>query len=150
MLAYEDHVTYNKFVAYSTCSAADFFHPRFAQICGMFNQPPWFHRKVWEWVYIIHKLQDARVLGHGKRGLVFGVGQERLPALFAGLGASIVATDAPSEIYAHWNSSKEYSDSLDKLRYPEIVPNHIFDQNVSFMHCDMKSIDDNLTGFYFC
>lgn len=148
-LAIQNHTTYNPFMAYSTCSTADFFHPHFAEICALFNQPLWFHRKVWEWVYITHKLQEARMLGHGKHGLVFGVGHEKLPALFASLGASVVATDAPPEIGAHWNSSKEYSDSLEKLRFPEIVPNQIFDQNVSFMLCDMKAIDDDLTGFDF-
>lgn len=148
-LALSNHVTFNKFMGYSTCSTADFFHPRYAEICAMFNQPTWFHRKVWEWVFIIHKLREAGMLKHGMRGLVFGVGQEKLPALFAGLGATIVATDAPPEIGAHWSSSLEYSDSLEKLRFPEIVANEIFDQNVSYRHCDMKAIDDELTGFDF-
>lgn len=148
-LAITNHVTYNEFMGYSTCSTADFFHPRYAEICAMFKQPTWFHRKIWEWVYVIHKLQAAGMLNHGMRGIGFGVGQEKLPALFASFGASVVATDAPLEIGAHWNSSKEYSDSLEKLRFPEIVSNEIFDQNVSFRQCDMRAIDDDLTGFDF-
>jgi hypothetical protein len=148
-LAIASHVTYNKFMGYSTCSTADFFHPRYAEICAMFKQPTWFHRKIWEWVFVIHKLQEAGVLNQGMRGIAFGVGQEKLPALFASFGASVVATDAPPEIGAHWNSSKEYSDSLEKLRFPEIVSNQIFDQNVSFQQCDMKAIDDDLTEFDF-
>jgi len=148
-LALSSHVTYNKFMGYSTCSTADFFHPRYAEICAMFNQPTWFHRKIWEWVFVIHKLHETGMLGQGKRGLVFGVGQEKLPALFASLGASIVATDAPPEIGKHWNSSKEYSNSLEKLRFPDVVSNEIFDQKVSFRHCDMKAIDDDLIGFDF-
>lgn len=38
------------FMPYSTCSTADFLHPRYAQICAMFGQPPIYRRKIWEWV----------------------------------------------------------------------------------------------------
>ena len=87
-----------EFERYSTCSVADFYHPRFLEICGMLNHHFVFHRKLWEWVFVIHHLLQSGEVKPGARGLVFGVGSERLPALFAKLGAQIVATDAPEEI----------------------------------------------------
>jgi len=139
------------FMAHSTCSAADFFHPQYAPTCALIGHAPALHRKLWEWAFIIHKLRESGVVRPGARGIVFGVGQERLPALFASLGTSIVATDAPPEIgkSTGWQLSNEYSDSVEKLRYPDIVANAVLDERVAFRFCDMTRIDADLTGFDF-
>lgn len=139
------------FMAHSTCSAADFFHAQYAPTCAMIGHAPALHRKLWEWAFIIHKLRASGVVRPGARGIVFGVGQERLPALFASLGAAIVATDAPPAIGigTGWQSSNEYSDSVEKLRCPDIVANAMFDERVAFRFCDMTRIDPDLTGFDF-
>lgn len=139
------------FMSHSTCSVADFIHPRYAEICGWFHQRVSFHRKAWEWVFIIHKLTEAGVLGEGKRGVVFGVGKERLPALFASRGANIVATDAPPEIQsvAGWSATNQHSASVDQLRCPEIIGDETFGQRVSHRFCDMRAIDPELTDFDF-
>lgn len=145
------HAPHGAFAAYSTCSSADFFHPRYAEICSMLRYPIHFHRKFWEWTYIVHKLLESGVVGEGRRGIVFGVGQERLPALFAGMGASIVATDAPPEIIrdAGWAQSKQHSNSRDQLRCPEIIPDALFDERVTHQFCDMTAIDPDLKDFDF-
>ncbi len=64
----------------------------------MLNFKPFFyHRKYWEWVYILHKLVQWGVAG--KRGLGFGVGAtEPLTAAFVKFGANIMATDAPADV----------------------------------------------------
>ena len=148
MLDYAQHGT---FAAYSTCSAADFFHPRYAEICSMFGRAPVFHRKFWEWVYITHKLLDSGAVKEGSRGIAFGVGQEPLPALFASLGATIVATDAPPEIVrnAGWSQSNQHSASRDQLRHPGIIPDALFDERVQHRFCDMTAIDPDLKDFDF-
>ena len=106
--AFEDHfyvptahvqsATLDEFMRYSTCSSTDFLHPRFGEICAMLQHPWDWHRKLWEWVFVVHHLQEAGVIRPGSKGLVFGVGTERLPALFASLGSTIVATDAPADV----------------------------------------------------
>jgi hypothetical protein len=140
-----------RYMAYATCTTADFFHPRYAEFCRMIAHPPMFHRKLWEWAFIFHHLQEAGVLAEGKRGLGFGVGRERLPALFSHFGAAIVATDAPEAIgiASGWSETGQHSNGLDQLRYPEIVADSVFDRNVSHRICDMTAIDPSLTGFDF-
>ncbi|MGH8779172.1 hypothetical protein [Paraburkholderia sp.] len=139
------------FMQYSTCSAADMMHPRYAEICRMIALPPMYQRKFWEWAYIIHHLHSAGALAEGKRGLGFGVGQERLPALFAKLGCEIVATDAPPEIgvSSGWSTTGQHSAALSELKFPAVVDDAVFDAKVSHRFCDMNLIDSSLTGFDF-
>ncbi|SHI27663.1 hypothetical protein SAMN04488135_118100 [Pollutimonas bauzanensis] len=139
------------FLPYSTCSAADFFHPRYGQICEMLRHPHRFHRKLWEWVFIVHHLQISDMLTDGRRGLVFGVGHERLPSLFASLGATITATDAPAHVgvAGGWAQTSQHSQSLEQLRYRDLVADAVFDQKVSYQVCDMNNIDKELVGYDF-
>jgi SAM-dependent methyltransferase len=135
---------------YSTCNAGDFIHPEFSTICNNLGIIPVFHRKLWEWVYITHHLGSNGLLESGNRGLVFGVGNERLPSFFASLGLIITATDAPVEIGNDWRAGDEYADSLDAIFYSDLVDKQIFTKNVSFRFADMNNIPDDLNGFDFC
>jgi hypothetical protein len=139
------------FMAASTCIGSDFLHPEFFAICRALGITPIWHRKYWEWTYIVHKLEQAGMLRSGARGLVFGVGQERLPAYFASRGVTVVATDAPQEIgiKAGWASSAQHSSSLEQLRYRDIVSDQAFDSHVSHRFCDMTHIDADLRDFDF-
>lgn len=139
------------FMQYSICSTIDLLHPRYAEICAMLGLPAMYQRKFWEWAYIIHHLREAGMLAEGRRGLGFGVGKERLPALFAKLGCQIVATDAPPEIgiSSGWATTEQHSTALAELKFPEIVANEIFDARVTHQSCDMNAIDDSLTDFDF-
>ena len=139
------------FMCYSTCNATDILHPRYQEICDLLRHPFMWHRKMWEFVFIIHHLVESGLVKQGSRGLVFGVGVERLPALFASMGAKIVATDASAE-HAQaigWAKTNEYAASLETLRYPEIIDGDLFDKNVSYRVCDMNNIDPDLVDFDF-
>ncbi|WP_069267652.1 hypothetical protein [Paraburkholderia nodosa] len=139
------------FMLHSTCSVVDMLHPRYAEILGDIHHHFTYHRKTWEWVFVIHHLEKAGVLVEGSRGLGFGIGLERLPALFAKKGCSVLATDAPPEIgvASGWSTTGQHSSALDDLRYPSIVSNDIFNEKVSHRFCDMNAIPDDLTGFDF-
>lgn len=139
------------FMKYSTCSAADFLHPLFGQLCLEFDYPPSYHRKLWEWVFVIHHLKRAGVLKPGSQGIGFGVGRERLPALFAKYGAKIVATDASEELgkSVGWVKTDEHSSGISQLLYPNVVDDDIMRSNVIHRACDMHQIDDDLKGFDF-
>ncbi len=141
----------DEFMLYSTCSSADFLHPRYVEICGMLKHPCDWHRKLWEWVFVVHHLLESGVVRPGSKGLVFGVGSERLPALFASLGAEILATDAPSHLgeAEGWVETGQHLSSLAQIRYPEIVDGEVFDANVSFSTCDMRNIPSELVDFDF-
>lgn len=139
------------FLPFSTCSAADFLHPRYAEICGVLGHRLQFHRKLWEWIFIFHHLETAGMLAEGMRGLGFGVGKERLPAVFASRGASVIATDAPAELGVSngWSDTGQHSDSLTELRYPELVSDELFDARVSHRFVDMNAISNDLVEFDF-
>ncbi|MGE3779833.1 MAG: class I SAM-dependent methyltransferase [Pirellulaceae bacterium] len=109
------------------------------------------HRKIWEWCYIAQALAERQLLRPGRRGLVFAVGQEPLPALFAGLGCDILATDLDVRraAAAGWVKTNQHADSLAQLVRPELCPLEKFHERVSFRHVDMNQIPDDLQGFDF-
>lgn len=139
------------FMAASTCSATDYLHPRFAEIAAMWGMPPHFHRKLWEFVYIVHQLDRRGLLAPGRRGIGFGVGQEPLPAVFAARGCAITATDAPPERAARdgWSATSQFSNSLDGLHNPGIVDPQRLRELATFRTVDMNAIDEDLRGFDF-
>jgi hypothetical protein len=139
------------FMPFSSCSAADFLHPRYSDLCAVLDHPLMFHRKLWEWIFVLHHLEQAGMLQEGKRGVGFGVGQERLPAAFASRDAHVLATDAPPSIgvSSGWTATGQHSDNLAELKYPSIVSDEKFDANVSHRFCDMNAIDDDITDFDF-
>ncbi|GGF80146.1 hypothetical protein GCM10007301_45340 [Azorhizobium oxalatiphilum] len=139
------------FMEHSTCSSRDFFHRTFSEICKQIHVDERFHRKIWEWVFITHHLVASGAVQPGKKGLVFGVGQETLPAAFAALGASVTATDAPLAIAqgAGWTSSGEFAQGLAAmpncaLSRPE------FERLVEWRECDMNAIADEFIDYDFC
>ena len=144
-------ITPTAFMPYSTCNASDFLHPRYAEICDLIKHPFQWHRKLWEWVFVIHHLLESGLVIPGSKGLVFGVGHERLPALFASMGANIVATDASNELAERvgWKDCDQHINSLDAIRYTDIVDGAVFDANVTFQTCDMNDIQPELAGFDF-
>ncbi len=140
------------FMASSTCSARDFLHPEYGRICQLLGQAPVFHRKQWEFVYIFHHLTTLGVVSAGHQGIGFGVGQEPLPAAFAELGASVIATDAPPEIgrESGWASTNEYASGLDALPWRNITEHETVKSRIEFQYCDMTAIPAALNSFDFC
>ncbi len=140
------------FMAYSTCSAADFASVAFAGLCTELARPVHYHRKLWEWVFITHQLRRHGVTAAGRRGLGFGVGTEPLPSRFAKDGAEILATDAPPSIAigAGWDKLDEFAATLESTRVPSIIDSESFARLVRHASCDMNAIDDAFTDFDFC
>jgi SAM-dependent methyltransferase len=110
------------------------------------------HRKQWEFVYILQALQKYGMLAEGRRGLGFGVGAEILPAFFASMGCTIVATDLPdgSQEAAGWRDSGQHAQALASLPRPAFCTEQAFRDHVSFRAVDMNHIPADLTGFDFC
>jgi hypothetical protein len=140
------------FMAHSTCSASDFLHHEFVRLSKILGLPLVFHRKYWEWVFILHHALRTGAVAPGKRALGFAVGTEPLPAAFARFGASVMATDAPVEIGVGkgWQRGGEHSAQLDDLYHPAVVDRGTFDRNVAFSVCDMTQIPPDLAGYDFC
>src|SRR4051812_19378190 len=83
------------FMSYSSCSARDFLHPRYSELSLALNIPISYHRKYWEWVFILHTALGRGLARPGERALGFAVGTEPLAAALARHGVSVTATDAP-------------------------------------------------------
>lgn len=138
------------FMQHSNCVAEDFLHPRYFQLCKLIEQTPTWHRKQWEYVFILHHLERTGMLRPGKKGVGFGVGIEPLPSAYARLGAHVLGTDAPEEIgqTAGWVAGNEHSHKLSDMRMGWI-PEDLFYERVSYQPCDMNNIDSDIADFDF-
>lgn len=139
------------FMQFSNCHAEDVYHPRFTALCKLMGRRPQVHRKLWEWVFVLHKLIEADMLKPGMRGLGFGVGTEPLPAVYASMGVQVTATDAPDDLERRdaWHNTQQHSGSVEQLLHPHIVPDDVMRSLVTHRSCDMNAIPDDLTGYDF-
>jgi hypothetical protein len=134
------------------CTARQFEEPRYKHTCSVLREAPRLHRKQWELVYICRSLENAGMLAPGRRGLVFGVGREKLPSLFVSQGCRILATDQPPGKTAdkYWVGADQHADSLDKVYFSEFVHREQFYKHASFQAVNMNEIPEELTEFDFC
>lgn len=112
------------------------------------------HRKNWEWCFIAQALFERDMLKPGRRGIGFAVGREPLPALFASLGCTILATDLDEERAgnpaANWVDTGQHAANVEVLNERGICDPVLFKQNVSFRVVDMNEMPEELRGFDFC
>lgn len=114
---------------------------------------PIYHRKRWERIYICQSLWERGCLKERKKGLVFAVGEERLPDLFASMGCKILATDLnPNEPTAKgWvESNQNAGGDLEKLRKKQICDDKTFYSHVSYRDVNMNDIPNDIMGYDFC
>jgi SAM-dependent methyltransferase len=133
------------------CTFDQLDSPRFRHWAAAIHEPWRAHRKLWELAYICETLDERGMLQPGRRGLGFAVGAEKLPAFFASRGCKITATDlsADDERNLAWAQSGQWVGNLTSLSHPEICPEQVFRDNVSYRPVDMNAIPDDLTGFDF-
>jgi SAM-dependent methyltransferase len=134
------------------CRSDHFQLPLYPFWCRKIGETPKYHRKQWEFVYVLHALFERGLLQPGRRGLGFAVGAEPLPALFASLGLSVVATDlhTAQAAEAGWVDTNQHAVSLDALNTRALCDPRRFVENVQFRFVDMRDIPDDLCGFDFC
>jgi 2-polyprenyl-3-methyl-5-hydroxy-6-metoxy-1,4-benzoquinol methylase len=120
--------------------------------CRELKVPLVFHRKLWEFAYVLQALHEHNMLRPGRRGLGFGCGSEPLPSYLASRGVAITATDQPSENEARagWARTNEYATSVDHLFYEDLVSRAAFDNHVIFRRLDMRSIPADFCDYDFC
>jgi hypothetical protein len=106
-----------------------------------------YHRKAWEWCYIMEALDRHHVLRSGQRVLGFGVGREPIVPALAALGVCVVATDQPSAQAGAWSATGQHASELDAIRRPSVCPDDRFSRLVSFEPVDMTAIPQHLYGF---
>jgi hypothetical protein len=133
------------------CTTSQFNECDYQRVCGLMHVAPRLHRKQWEFVYIYRCIEAAGLIGAQRRGLAFGVGRERLPAVFIAGGCAILATDLPKgESDGHWVGGHQHTDTIDKLIYPRIAGRKKFNGRAAFRPVNMNAIPSDLSGFDFC
>jgi SAM-dependent methyltransferase len=133
------------------CTAAQFEEPVYNEWLTRLNAAFHRHRKQWEFVYILQALSHYGALRPGSRGVGFGVGIEPLPAVMASLGCKVVGTDLDAEDSrsADWSATQQHGSHVSNLRRPDICPDDLFYERVSFQPADMTRIPSSLRDFDF-
>jgi hypothetical protein len=111
------------------------------------------HRKDWEIGFVLKALKKKGLLVAGKKGLVFGCGNEETVPALANFGLSITATDQPIETGkgSDWDTSGQYCSGKESFRKfdPQIGPWQNFEKNITFFCADMNNLDFLATGHDF-
>lgn len=120
--------------------------------CSQLKIPVVFHRKLWEFAFMLQALAEAGMLQPGKRGLGFGCGEEPLASYFASKGVHATVSDISGEdaTAAGWRQTGQHLSALDSAYKPELVERDTFDSLVAHRIVDMNAIPADLGGFDFC
>jgi SAM-dependent methyltransferase len=123
----------------------------FKRWCYEIKETPRYHRKQWEYAYVLQGLYENDLLRPGTLGLGFGVGKEPLPAVMAKYGCKVIATDMDiaSAKKAGWVETNQYSTSKNDLNKRGICDVDKFNKLVSFQIADMNNIPARLKSMRF-
>ena len=133
------------------CTQAQFDTPTYRYWCREIRETPRYHRKQWEFCYILQTLNSYGAIREGHRGLGFGVGTEPLTAVLAARGCHIVATDLDSDNArrAGWTNTNEHAANLAALNTRGICNPTRFATSVTYRVVDMNHIPSDLEDFDF-
>jgi len=139
------------FTKSSICRQADFLTKDYEYWCSVFKQKPFFHRKQWEYVYILKTLSQRGMLLPGKKGLGFAVGTEPIPSVLASHGCHIVATDIDPVIGEEkgWANGNQLCRQVHDLNSLNICSTEHFENHCTYRPVDMNNIPEDLRAFDF-
>ncbi len=135
------------------CTQADVESPWFAHWCRELHVVPEYHRKLWEYAFLLQVLHDRDMLRAGRRGLGFGCGEEPVASYLASRGVAATATDlAPDAAKGRgWMETGQHATRRDLAFRPDLVSREAFERLVDFAFVDMTDIPASLDGQYdFC
>lgn len=133
------------------CKAMDWQTDWFRRWCNELNEPARFHRKQWEFIYVMQALWERDCIQSGSQGLVFAVGSEPLPSIFANYGCDILATDIfPEEgKQKGWTSGDQLCFGIESLNKRGLCDEETLKKHVRYRAVDMNDIPSDLSGFDF-
>lgn len=133
------------------CKAKNYQAAWFKHWCNQLGETPNFHRKQWEFVFVMQALYERGCIAPGKKGLVFAVGTEPLPAMFASFGCEILATDIfPDKgVEMGWDNGNQLCFGLESLNTRKLCDAEDFNKLVQYRPVDMNDIPDDLVDFDF-
>ena len=115
------------------------------------KESPRFHRKQWEFVYILESPSQRNLLQPGMRGLGFAVGTEPLPSVMCSLGCDITATDLHPDrgIEQGWQIGNQLCFGVEQLNQLQICNPSDFNRLCRYQPVDMNHIPDDLLNYDF-
>jgi SAM-dependent methyltransferase len=131
----------------------DLESPWFAYWCKELRIAPIYHRKIWEYAFVLQALFEHDKLLVGLRGLGFGCGEEPVASYLASKGLSVVVTDLdPSRAKGlGWMETGQHTSALEQAYKPELLSKEQFERLVRLEYVDMNDIPHHLDGSYdFC
>jgi hypothetical protein len=133
------------------CKAKHLQTEWYSRWCKELKEEPRFHRKQWEFVYIMQALWERGCIAQGKKGLVFAVGTEPLPSVFANYGCDIMATDIHPEkgIELGWTTGDQLCFGMDSLNKRGLCSDESLRKHVTYRPVDMNAIPPDLRNFDF-
>ena len=139
-------------LASKACTQADMDADWVAHWAGRLGIAVIYHRKIWEYCYLLQALHEHGHLKEGVRGIGFGCGEEPIPSFLAALGCRVTMTDlAPSEAADKgWVTTNQHTSSLEKGHHQHLVARETFLERVSLEYVDMNAIPATLAGYDFC
>lgn len=134
------------------CTQSDIESDWFLYWNKQLNAAPIYHRKLWEFAFVLQALFEFNLLGEGHKGFGFGCGQEPLPSYFASKGIEAIVTDLEPEKSAGlgWVETGQHTTSKDQAFYSDLVSREKFDQYCSHRYVDMNNVPVIDAQFDFC
>ncbi len=119
--------------------------------CKRIKDIPRFHRKQWEFIYILQVLEKYNMIIKGYRGIGFGVGREPIPDYLSSKGVSCIASDLEIDhaIKKGWVQGNEHAARSRDLQFRFISKNSDFKKNVKHCFIDMNNIPEVMVNFDF-
>lgn len=132
---------------------ADVESPWFAHWCRQLKLRPVYHRKLWEYAFLLQVLHERGKLRPGLSALGFGCGEEPVASYLTSLGLQVTVTDLdPAAAKGRgWMETGQHTTALHLAHRPELVAKETFEKLARFEYVDMNAIPAHLEGRYdFC
>jgi hypothetical protein len=110
--------------------------------CEQLRERPRYHRKLWEFAYVMQALHAAGALKKGARILVLGPDQQPAASYAAAQGAEVIVVQDPSAPLP--------GPGADPLLYEDLVGKAAFEKRVTRRQADLRALPDDLGGFDAC
>ncbi len=111
-----------------------------------------YHRKLWEFAYVLQALWENDKIKAGRRGIGFGCGTEPIPSYLTSKGVEVTITDLPpnSEEYKKWHDTEQHTTNIKKSHHSGLVDSDTFERLAALRYVDMNDIPQDITGYDFC
>lgn len=120
--------------------------------CHQLHVKPIYHRKLWEFAFLLQALEEHGCLAPGKTGLGFGCGEEPMASYLASRGVRTTVSDLDPAIVAGkgWIETGQHASSLERAYHDNLVERSVFDAHVSHRYIDMNDIPRTSEEYDFC